>query len=401
MDQTRIFISYRREDSAGYAGRIYDRLVTEFGLDQVFFDIDTIPPGDDFVEVLSEKVQSCDVLLAVIGKTWLTVADPAGRARIQNPEDFVAIEISTALRRKVRVIPVLVGGGRMPISTELPESLAPFARRQAHELPDKGFIPSLEKLFPVLRKPIAVAAAAAATATSVAAPAHNATREAGSKKINPKDGLTYIWIPPGSFMMGCSPGDNECSDNEKPSHRVEITKGFWIGETPVTQAAYERVMGSNPSRFKGPQRPVECVSWDDALAYCRTVGMRLPTEAEWEYAARAGNTAARYGDLHDIAWYDKNSPSQTHDVKGKRPNAWGLYDTLGNVWEWVSDWYDEKAYAVGDTRNPSGPIYGQYRIVRGGSWGSDSRFARASVRNRLVPAYRDFIIGFRCVGELR
>jgi formylglycine-generating enzyme required for sulfatase activity len=383
MEKTRIFISYRREDSAGYAGRIYDRLVTEFGFEQVFFDIDTIPPGDDFVEVLSEKVESCDVLLAVIGKSWLTVTDPAGRPRIQNPEDFVAIEIGAALKRKVRVIPVLVGGGRMPISSELPQELSSLARRQAHELPDKGFIGALERLFPVLRKPLSVA-----------------TLEAGAKKVNPKDGLTYVWIPPGSFMMGCSPGDDEGTNRERPSHRVEITKGFWIGETPVTQAAYQRVIGSNPSHFKGPQRPVENVSWDDATAYCRAVGMRLPTEAEWEYAARAGSTAARYGDLDDIAWYDKNSQQKTHDVKGKRPNAWGVYDTLGNVWEWVEDWFDEAAYTRGEARDQQGPNGGKYRVVRGGSWGYDSRFARASYRFRGEPSDRLNFIGFRCVGEL-
>ncbi len=157
MEKTRIFISYRREDSSGYAGRIYDRLVTEFGFDQVFFDIDTIPPGDDFVDVLSQKVESCDVLLAVMGKSWLTIADASGRPRIQNPEDFVAIEISAALRRNVRVIPILVGGGRMPGTKELPEALALLARRQAHELPDKGFVPALEKLFPVLRNTVSVA----------------------------------------------------------------------------------------------------------------------------------------------------------------------------------------------------------------------------------------------------
>jgi hypothetical protein len=139
MEKTRIFISYRREDTAPYAGRIYDRLVTEFGYEQVFFDIDTIPPGDDFVEVLTEKVESCDVLLAVIGKSWLTIADAAGRPRIQDPGDFLAIEIGAALRRKVRVIPILVGGGRMPVMSELPGELGPLARRQAHELPDKGF----------------------------------------------------------------------------------------------------------------------------------------------------------------------------------------------------------------------------------------------------------------------
>ena len=384
MDKTRIFISYRREDSAGYAGRIYDRLVTEFGFEQVFFDIDTIPPGDDFVEVLSEKVESCDVLLAVIGRSWLSVADPAGRARIQNPEDFVAIEIGAALKRKVRVIPVLVGGGRMPISSELPEGLAPLARRQAHELPDKGFVGALEKLFPVLRKPAGVAA----------------TLAAGAKKVNPKDGLTYIWIPPGSFMMGCSPADDECRDREKPSHRVEISKGFWIGETPVTQSAYERVMGANPSHFKGPQRPVEGVSWDDATAFCRAIGMHLPTEAEWEYAARAGSTEARYGELDDIAWYDKNAQKQTHDVKGKRPNAWGLYDTLGNVWEWVADWFDESAYTSGAARDPQGPPEGKYRVLRGGSWNLYPEYVRMSYRVRFAAGNRNFNIGFRCAGEL-
>jgi formylglycine-generating enzyme required for sulfatase activity len=108
-------------------------------------------------------------------------------------------------------------------------------------------------------------------------------------------------------------------------------------------------MGSNPSHFKGPQRPVENVTWDDAAAYCRAVGMRLTTEAEWEYAARAGSTAARYGELDDIAWYDKNSQQKTHDVKGKRPNAWGLYETLGNVWEWVADWFASCAEVRGTT----------------------------------------------------
>ena len=203
MEKTRIFISYRREDTAPYAGRIYDRLVTEFGFEQVFFDIDTIPPGDDFVEVLTEKVESCDVLLAVIGKSWLTIADRAGRPRIKNPEDFVAIEIGAALRRKVRVIPILVGGGRVPIQSELPEELAELARRQARELPDGAFIPALEKLLPVLRE-------------------SRIPLKAGAKKINPKDGLTYIWIPPGSFMMGCSPGDIDCRKEEKPTHQVEI-----------------------------------------------------------------------------------------------------------------------------------------------------------------------------------
>ena len=376
MEKTRIFVSYRHDENTLHAGWIYDRLAREFGQENVFLD-HTIQPGDDFVQVLIEKVKSCDVLLAVIGKSWLSVTDSEGRSRIQNPEDFVAIEIGEALRRGVRVIPILVGGARMPISSELPEALALLARRQAHELPDKGFIPALEKLFPVLRKPISIAAAAGSGITGTA-PIQSATLQAGAKKINPKDGLTYIWIPPGSFMMGCSPGDTKCFDEEKPAHRVEISKGFWIGETPVTQEAYQRVTGSNPSKFKGPQRPVEMVSWEDAQRYCQEVGMRLPTEAEWEYAARAGSTASRYGKLAEIPWHRENSQGQTHSVKGKQPNAWGLYDTLGNVWEWTADWFHENYFARNEARDPNGPKDGTYRVVRGGSWFSGSQGVRAS-----------------------
>jgi formylglycine-generating enzyme required for sulfatase activity len=220
-----------------------------------------------------------------------------------------------------------------------------------------------------------------------------------STRVNPTDGLTYVWIPPGTFTMGCSPGDSECSDNEKPAHLVTITKGFWIGQTEVTQAAHERVTKGNPSHFKGASLPVETISWDEAGAYCKAVGMRLPREAEWEYAARGGNPAARYGTLDAVAWHSGNSGSTAHEVGQKQANGYGLYDMLGNVWEWVADWYGEKYYASSPASDPQGPSSGQHRALRGGSWNFPASYARASVRLGSVPVARNLNFGVRCAGD--
>jgi len=208
--------------------------------------------------------------------------------------------------------------------------------------------------------------------------------ERGEVQPNPKDGLGYVWIPPGKFTMGCSPGDGECRTDEPAPHEVAIARGFWLGQTEVTQAAFERVMGANPSGFKGAKRPVENVTWGDANEYCRKVGgLRLPTEEEWEYAARAGNPNARYGELGSIAWYGGNSGEQTHEVKLMQPNTWGLYDMLGNVWEWTSDLLPNS----------------NQRILRGGSVHGDAWGVRVSFRN-FAGAGANVDIGFRCAGEL-
>ena len=199
-------------------------------------------------------------------------------------------------------------------------------------------------------------------------------------------------------MMGCSDGDRECGDDEKPAHPVTLAKGYWIGQTEVTQRAYQRIMGSNPSTFKGPLLPVEGVSWDNAQTYCRAVGMRLPTEAEWEFAARGMNPSGRYGAVAAVAWYVGNSGSKTHEVGQKDPNGFNLYDTLGNVWEWVADWYDEKYYQSSPTKDPRGAVSGPTRGVRGGSWGSASRFARVSFRGEVSPG-SGANVGVRCAGE--
>jgi formylglycine-generating enzyme required for sulfatase activity len=233
----------------------------------------------------------------------------------------------------------------------------------------------------------------------LAAPVRLGAQEhkAGDTRISDKDGQPYVWIPPGQFSMGCSPGDGECGSKENPVHQVTITKGFWMGQTPVTQTAYQRVTGQNPSSFKGPYLPVENVTWIEAKQYCGKVGMRLPTEAEYEYAARAGSTASRYGDIDQIAWHKRNSGGKTHGVGDKLPNAWNLYDMLGNVWEWTADWYG--GYPAGAQSDPTGPASGNWRVLRGGSWNRDPRFVRASVRDRNVPEFRNYDIGVRCVGN--
>jgi formylglycine-generating enzyme required for sulfatase activity len=272
--------------------------------------------------------------------------------------------------------------------------------------------------------------------TAKAGPSRGAVRE------NPKDGLKYVWIPPGTFMMGCSPGDTECDADEKPAHQVTISKGFWMGQTEVTVAAYKRFaaatgrpMPPEPG-FEGrplnpgwgdDAMPIVDVKWEDAKAYCSWAGGRLPTEAEWEYAARAGSTASRYGDLDKIAWYGDNSGRQRldsdriwnedvnnyfkrlnengngmHDVGLKAANRFGLYDILGNVWEWVNDWYDRNYYQDSPSQDPSGPASGEAPVLRGGSWFTFPGLVRVSNRGWLGPGagYRHQLSGFRCGGEV-
>jgi len=210
--------------------------------------------------------------------------------------------------------------------------------------------------------------------------------------------------------MGCSPGDTECSDDEKPAHKVTISKGFWLGQTPVTVAAYKRFVGETSGKmppgpilnkgWKNEQMPIVNMTWGEAQAYCAWAGGRLPTEAEWEYAARAGSAEARYGAVDEIGWYDGNSGGRAHEVGQKLPNGFGLYDMLGNVWEWVNDWYDARYYENSPSTDPPGPSKGKARVLRGGSWGGIARYLRAACRGSVGPDIRDVFIGFRCVREV-
>jgi len=209
---------------------------------------------------------------------------------------------------------------------------------------------------------------------------------------------------------------------ESPAHAVTLTKAFYLGRFEVTQEQYAQVMGTNPSSFKGPNLPVEgMVSWDDAKDFCRkastilsrdrkgAVGpladargseFRLPTEAEWEFACRAGTTTAYYSgdteaDLGRAAWYGANCNGTTHPVGQKEPNAWGLYDMHGNVWEWCEDWYEE--YPIGAATDPKGPATGTARVLRGGSWSSNPAICRAAFRISGDPVSRINYVGFRVV----
>jgi formylglycine-generating enzyme required for sulfatase activity len=221
--------------------------------------------------------------------------------------------------------------------------------------------------------------------------------------------FTFVQLNAGEFRMGCSHGDRECKSDEKPQHFVRITEGFQIGKYPVTQAMWESVMENSPSHFEGADRPVGGVSWNDVQEFLRRLNAkddgyiyRLPTEAEWEYAARAGDTRSRYGKPETVAWYQGNSGGQTHQVGQKKPNPWGLYDMLGNVSEWVVDWYDEKYYQSSLRRgslrdDPHGPTGGSLRVLRGGSWNAKAADIRLSARTASDPSTHTDGIGFRCV----
>ncbi|VTU00331.1 sulphatase-modifying factor protein : Uncharacterized protein OS=Candidatus Entotheonella sp. TSY2 GN=ETSY2_30205 PE=4 SV=1: Pkinase: FGE-sulfatase [Gemmataceae bacterium] len=217
--------------------------------------------------------------------------------------------------------------------------------------------------------------------------------------------LTFAWCPPGAFQMGSTRAD--ANPDERPAHTVALTKGFFIGIYPVTQAQWKAaLMPREPSNFAGPDRPVEQVLWEESQKFCRQLTrnlkgrgvVRLPTEAEWEYACRAGtDTEYHTGDGEDAlaraGWYEANSGGETHPVGQRDPNAWGLHDMHGNVWEWCGDWYAE--YTTDPLTDPTGAADGANRVFRGGGWGDPAKFCRSTYRSWFDPAVRYDALGFR------
>ncbi|MBX7222623.1 MAG: formylglycine-generating enzyme family protein [Blastocatellia bacterium] len=213
-------------------------------------------------------------------------------------------------------------------------------------------------------------------------------------------GMKFVLIPAGSFQMGAASSDY---NDERPVHHVTISQPFYLGKYQVTQREWREVMGNNPSYFKGDDLPVEQVSWEDVQEFIKKLNgggdgeYRLPSEAEWEYACRAGTMGDYAGQLGEMGWYAENSGNQMHPVGQKKPNGWGLYDMHGNVWEWCQDWWDAGYYAKSPPIDPTGPPGGSSRVIRGGGWYYRAVDCRSASRDWGTPAGRNHNLGFRLV----
>ena len=467
----KIFVNYRRGDDSGSAGRLFDRLEQAFGFEQLFMDVDSIEPGLDFVEVLDKQVAQCDVVLVVIGQNWLHSADEAGQRRLDDPNDFVRVEIESGLKRRKRVIPVLVSAAQMPRANDLPDSLRPLARRNAVRLSHDRFRADSEGLINALKSALAEEEQKrerraqrrreARERRRAESGIENQTKKVQRRKVQleaPSDhveeledlpkqnleqhsepsasptktashhvqeledlpkktsvqyskartsppGTTFrsideswcpelVVIPPGRFLMGSPEGEGD--DTEYPQHEVALTHEFGLGRFPVKFEEYDHFCEQSSLKKPGDSgwgrgtRPVINVSWNEAVAYCQWLSettkenYRLPTEAEWEYACRAGTTTA-YGFGSKLTSEQANFDlyvGKTTAVGSYLANKWNLHDMHGNVWEWCADpWHDnyQNAPKNGEEVWLEGGDDGD-GVLRGGAWGFGHNYVRSACR---------------------
>jgi formylglycine-generating enzyme required for sulfatase activity len=518
-----VFISYRRENTAGEARALFNDLVARLGEDSVFMDVDSIALGRDFRSALQETTTSCDLMLVLIGRNWADAKDERGRARLENPADYVRLEIEAALTRDIAVTPVLVQGAHMPAPENLPAEIRNLAYRNGFELSHNRWESDVQEMVrrldlddpaggdqvkrlsrpqsapaasdrrgisappPIItaepqrrllwrrarltrRQTLGIAAlAVVGTGAAIATPSiqrllsrpalrtinfdaasvdERGVREAPEKysaamfteALGLGAGLDMVSVPAGSFTMGSPADEPERRTNEQPQHQVTLA-AFFIGASSVTQAQWAAVVSAHPDRihqdldpspafFKGIELPVESITWNDAEEFCLRLAAvtgrayRLPSEAEWEYACRAGTTTPfNFGPTitPELANYCGTGGAVCGDSDGKSvasevyndvkygsggydqgptgvfratttrpgtfpPNRFGLYDMHGNVWEYcldkVTDSYtdvplDGAAYL-------SGPRDAQ-RILRGGSWSHNPAICRSAYRDSIDP----------------
>ena len=393
---SKILISYRRQDNADVTGRIYDRLIQRFGQGAVFKDVDSIPLGVDFRIYLDEQVAKCEVFLAVIGRDWMQSMGSTGRTRLDDPKDFVRIEIESALKRQIPVIPILVSGASIPPAERLPISLQGLSYRQGIEVRrDPDFHRDMDRLIEYLTQQI------------------QGLKEHRKEQVSPFGELTYTKIPADMVKVPKGPFLYE----EKRVREV-IDHDYWIDKYPVTNEKYRAFILAdgygnqaywssdgwkwkiennitvpeywNNQRWNKADHPVVGVSYYEVEAYATWAGKRLSTEREWEKAAR-GEDGREYpwGDEFDKGKCNSREAAIGHTtLVTQYPNGvspYGCYDMAGNVWEWCVDWYDE-------TKDS--------HVLRGGSWDNAPEILRVSNRSGDNAGHRDGNIGLRLAQEI-
>jgi len=426
-----IFISYRRGDSKWVSGLIHERLAAHFGSDAIFTDIDSIPLGVNFKKHIDEQVGKCDIFLAVIGERWLSASDDEGRPRLEQPGDFVRLEIESALKREIPVIPLLVDDIAMPPANQLPQSLRELALRNGTPIrPKPAFDADIGRLIRGIEKhllgiQVKAEEAIAVKAVEEAEVAKQPPPTGGVFRDTLKDGSQgpeMVVVPAGSFLMGSPEDEPGHEGDESPQHLVTFAKPFAIGKYAGTFDEYDRFCESTRREMPEDEnwgrenRPVIHVSWEDAEAYTAWLSeqtgkpYRLPSEAEWEYAARAGSkTAYWWGDEVGQNRANCRGCGRQWDGKQTAPagsfaaNPFGVHDTAGNVYEWVRDcWHHSYKGAPFDGsawEEADGGDCG-VRVIRGGSWDNWPELLRSAFRPGAAALDRYGYIGFRLAQDI-
>lgn len=439
----RLFISYRRDDTQDITDHLYEKLAARFGKANIFMDVDSIPPGADFRKILHEAVAGCDVALVMIGRQWLTVRDANGARRLDNPSDFVRIEIEAALAREIPVVPILTQGIAMVRESDLPPSMSELAYRHAEEVRSgQHFNADAERLIGRLTQLLSAPARRDAPQPAPVAPPPTPrypppdvpARLAGlgfrGVNINGTPAIVppLITIPAGWFMMGSDKSkDSQAFDREMPQHRVEVA-AFQIARHPVTVAEYSLAVNHGTVRKppdsgnatwamqqQRPDHPVVCVSWQDATAYITWLvsatgqpGWQLPTEAEWEKAARwdLQSNSSRINPWGDTFDQNRCNTSESgigttspvgsypaNDARRSGASPYGVEEMTGNVWEWTDSLYKDYPYIQNDGREDQQSA--ENRALRGGSWRVSARSARVAYRSVSAPDDLNGGTGFR------